>query len=200
MFRRSPSPSPSSRRSHALLRGLPYMNQASNQVELFPVITNNKQRHPPTRAPPFHAIAPPSSTRTTSIRPDPSGLGDTFLDSNEAHIRETHRVNKEDKADKSLRTYRDNAPFEYGHTLPDLAFVHASPTRTSPRPNPSVVILGSRQTEVIRLVYENKDQAKKPFRTYHGRFSSGYDGAESNSFRFSPSEPMTSITSSSRQS
>ena len=52
----------------------------------------------------------------------------------------------------------------------------------------------------MRLVSENKDQVEQSFKTYHGRLSSGYDSAESRSFDVSPSGPMTSSPSVSRQS
>eukprot|EP00956_Cyclotella_meneghiniana_P011311 scaffold15927_cov76-Cyclotella_meneghiniana.AAC.1 len=54
----------------------------------------------------------------------------------------------------------------------------------------------------MRLVYESKDPVEKSFRTYHGRFPSGYDGAESiscRSFNAPPSEPVNNA-STSRQS
>eukprot|EP00956_Cyclotella_meneghiniana_P011310 scaffold15926_cov36-Cyclotella_meneghiniana.AAC.1 len=174
-----------------------------NRFKLFPVGAAYGQRHHPIRAPPYHANhSDISSACASSIRPDPSSLDGTFLDSNEVQIRETRRANKEDETDKSLRTYRDDTPFDHGRTLPDHAFVHASPTRTSTRPNPSVALLGSRQAGTMRLVYESKDHVEKSFRTYNGRFPSGYNGAESiscRSFNAPPSKPVNNA-STSRQS
>ena len=163
--------SPSSRQSNPIVRGL-------SSIELFPFGTT-EQRHRPIRAPPFQAnrsesVVPPSSNRTNSFRPNPSGLDDAFLDSNEAGIRESRGANEEEDVE-SLGTYRDDAPFDSRRTPSDLAVDRAlSSTRTSTCPDPSVTLSSPRKARLTQLVYENEDQVQQSsFGTYHGGFPSG---------------------------
>eukprot|EP00956_Cyclotella_meneghiniana_P032046 scaffold86256_cov36-Cyclotella_meneghiniana.AAC.1 len=165
------------------------------------VVATHEQRHRPSRAPPFREIDPPSSTRTNSIRPDPSSLDGTFLDSNEAQSHEIRRANKEDDVDKALRTYREYVPSDVGRTLSDLPFVHASPTRTSTRPAPSTAFLGSRKAWITQLVYENEDLVEQSFGTYHGFPSGGAESVSRSSCSGRPSsDPMNSALISRQQS